>query len=580
MKAAVGLSIYDNWLEVVSSVHQVGYSDVTVQRRGGWPATFPAGTAIVNYGQSGSSVLRLIGEGNNAPYIDMVSHGAVFGTGPIESRTLFHELHARIGNLDGVYGVVTDTYGAGFGQYGAASKSWISVDEVNGLRLGNNTTVRVSVTASGILTINDSAGAAVFTFDASDGAEFTKPLTIGASGGIFQGSGTFASPTTGLKIWNSTGVGKIAGYNAGTIQWYGDTDGKLYAGAGSVRLEDAGIILDGGTVYNSRASVSWFDSATLMFEISSFNSAGATTTNIISQRVTGKGTNLTLQSDAASGKAGSITIRADGNAGGGTALFTLLADAGNVSAIVVQADSIALQGPVSANNTFTMASAQWLGLGSAAGRIVFTNATVDTIALMTANVGIDNATPDKELSFNQNYFGVIRTGASNYYLVSNAYEDGTNFRVSTTGYGADASRINMNGDAFIVSFYAGTAADEIITWNDVLTIFPSGGVNIGAPTGGDKGAGTLNALAVYDDNVLLTDYVFEPDYMLMKLPDMLHFAQGHGHLPTIIGRKEWDAKGGLSLGMLANQIWETVEVQALYIGQLHERLQVLENRRD
>jgi hypothetical protein len=36
-----------------------------------------------------------------------------------------------------------------------------------------------------------------------------------------------------------------------------------------------------------------------------------------------------------------------------------------------------------------------------------------------------------------------------------------------------------------------------------------GGVTIGSPTGGNKGAGTLNASAVYDDNSLLTCYVLE-----------------------------------------------------------------------
>ena len=66
-------------------------------------------------------------------------------------------------------------------------------------------------------------------------------LDIGASGGIYQGSGSFASPSTGLKIFNSSGVGIIAGYNAGAVQWQAGTDGKLYAGAGNVLLDAGGI---------------------------------------------------------------------------------------------------------------------------------------------------------------------------------------------------------------------------------------------------------------------------------------------------------------------------------------------------
>ena len=72
-------------------------------------------------------------------------------------------------------------------------------------------------------------------------------LSIGAAGGIYQGSGSFASPTTGLKVWNDTGVGRIAGYNATVLQWSADTDGKLKAGAGAVVLDEDGITLASAT---------------------------------------------------------------------------------------------------------------------------------------------------------------------------------------------------------------------------------------------------------------------------------------------------------------------------------------------
>jgi Protein of unknown function (DUF2793) len=53
-------------------------------------------------------------------------------------------------------------------------------------------------------------------------------------------------------------------------------------------------------------------------------------------------------------------------------------------------------------------------------------------------------------------------------------------------------------------------------WNDsygfvrnICFFNHSGGLEWGAPTGGDKGAGTINAEFVYDDNTLLTCYVFD-----------------------------------------------------------------------
>lgn len=124
----------------------------------------------------------------------------------------------------------------------AASQNNILISS-GAISIRNNTTERIGVTAAGILTIKDSGGNAVFTFNSSAGAEFTKPLTIASTGGIYQGTGTFASPTTGLKIWNESGYGRIAGYNGGYPQWYADTDGKLYAADGDVVIGSNGIAI-------------------------------------------------------------------------------------------------------------------------------------------------------------------------------------------------------------------------------------------------------------------------------------------------------------------------------------------------
>ncbi len=111
-----------------------------------------------------------------------------------------------------------------------------------------------------MLSINDSGGNAVFTFDASAGAEFTKPLTMATTGGIYQGSGTFASPTTGLKIWNDSGVGRIGGYNSGALQWYAGTDGKFYtadADGDALRLDSTGLRLRMTSGSETFANVVW-----------------------------------------------------------------------------------------------------------------------------------------------------------------------------------------------------------------------------------------------------------------------------------------------------------------------------------
>jgi|GEM_PF-4857263 len=123
------------------------------------------------------------------------------------------------------------------------------------------------------------------------------------------------------------------------------------------------------------------------------------------------------------------------------------------------------------------------------------------------------------------------------------------------------------------------------------TLHVIGSMQVGSPTGGDKGAGSINAQAVYDDNTLLTDWVFDDyydgqvreedlelhgDHHMMTIEEMIAFAQENRHLPTITGRQEWNEQGGLSLGKLASQLWETAEKNALYIGELNSRLKTLE----
>ncbi len=90
---------------------------------------------------------------------------------------------------------------------------------------------------------------------------------------------------------------------------------------------------------------------------------------------------------------------------------------------------------------------------------------------------------------------------------------------TTTATGNGPILFLRTGDK--TQFYtAGSARMSIDSSGDVgigissptsrLHVF-GGGVQVGAPTGGDKGAGTINANAVYDDNTLLTCYVFDQE---------------------------------------------------------------------
>jgi hypothetical protein len=116
------------------------------------------------------------------------------------------------------------------------------------------------------------------------------------------------------------------------------------------------------------------------------------------------------------------------------------------------------------------------------------------------------------------------------------------------------------------------------------------------PTGNSywsfNGNGTISAQrGVYDNGSLLNDHVFDRAFdgrvaptdaarfggqRLLGIKEMAEFTRENRHLPTMKGRKDWNREGGFSLGDLGNQLWATTETQALYIADLHDKLNVIE----
>lgn len=186
---------------------------------------------------------------------------------------------------------------------------------------------------------------------------------------------------------------------------------------------------------------------------------------------------------------------------------------------------------------------------------------------------------------------------------------------------------NTRGDIVLLNRNANadTTLTERMRWHF------GGGVTIGAPTGSTKGAGTLNATAVYDDGTLLTCYV--PEYVATgkidlarwdaSIPSREHprpetadvleasaatdtvvgsrlvhgparrFAANAedeldpetyakkwvdaGHLPAMPSPSEWiDAGNKMPVGRIIQGLWETAEVLATHVMKLQQRLAVLE----
>lgn len=155
---------------------------------------------------------------------------------------------------------------------------------------------------------------------------------------------------------------------------------------------------------------------------------------------------------------------------------------------------------------------------------------------------------------------------------------------------------------------------------------------IGA-TGGKQGSGTINAKAVYDDGVILTCYVMqawvdgkidlpfwnslvldepitEPEYnesgeiigtkqvgtiernheparkfsesgtWQLDINEWEEWIKENKRLPAFPGPDQWQQyfNGKMATGDLIQRLWETVEVQAVHISTLNDRLEIVEDR--
>jgi hypothetical protein len=184
----------------------------------------------------------------------------------------------------------------------------------------------------------------------SGAATFEGAISLGTSGGLYQGTGTFASPTTGLKLWRDSGVGRIGGYNAGTLQWYGSTDGKLYAGGGDVYLSADGLGLNTSSSAASHATtkaVKFFNSGYAVGGLSGYSSGV----------LGGEGLILSATNTAA-GAGDDISIDVTARSTTGTAFATITAYHGSLlhvakiqlsgsdvgSAITIEADTTTITG--------------------------------------------------------------------------------------------------------------------------------------------------------------------------------------------------------------------------------------------
>lgn len=262
-------AVGDTWFKVTAVSDQTTFWRYTASIQAGTAnVTYRAGQGVPDYKQSGAGSILLTADQTNSPYIQMATHAGTFSSADA-SGSLVQTPQLRLGNLNGSYGNSGDIYGLGAGQYGTASKSWITVEQTNGFRIGNNTTTLAQWDTSGTILVGQT-GASQSNIQISSGAinirnNTTNAIVLSSAGVITVGqvaasqsniiitSSALAlrSNTTEFIRLNVNGSGYLAN---SSISW--DTSGVLtVAGNASIAgwtVNSAYLAKDTGT--NSTSS--------------------------------------------------------------------------------------------------------------------------------------------------------------------------------------------------------------------------------------------------------------------------------------------------------------------------------------
>lgn len=172
-------------------------------------------------------------------------------------------------------------------------------------------------------------------------------LEIDIGGYIWQGTGTADVPITGLKIFQSGGVGKLSTYNTGVEQVTLDTDGRLKAGAGAVQLDFTGLKFDINLDSGDNTFLRWYWDTTLLTQMyTQLESLSLTDTNITldAKRIRIDGRLMVGSGLATPTNVGDAAIAGGLNIGGGTGAGVgeiRMAEAGTAKTFVAIDDTAA-----------------------------------------------------------------------------------------------------------------------------------------------------------------------------------------------------------------------------------------------
>jgi hypothetical protein len=157
---------------------------------------------------------------------------------------------AILGNLNGYFGYASDIYGAAFGD---PSGTWLKIDPTNGLRMGNASTTKVAIDASGSATFTGAiqagsditlSSASGTTYASPDAYKFARQGLVGGTGDVWGLWAADSSSTFDTVALENTMVPTFGTANM-TADVLLTATGSLLAGSAaspvSIRLRSAPV---------------------------------------------------------------------------------------------------------------------------------------------------------------------------------------------------------------------------------------------------------------------------------------------------------------------------------------------------
>lgn len=389
--------------------------------------TWYAGSALTNTGEEGDGFIDLYSvHGVKGP----TQYGPTI-VGNVRNSSVYNDWteHWAIGNLNGLYGYGTDTFGVGLGKYGG---EYVTIDSAAGIRMYSNAIKVVDIGTTGD-----------FTF------------------------GEVASNKSNLFWDQSEGRLNFRGSTGGTVvQAYVDTDGSIVAGGdpGVVKLNDAGITLFASGTYQGASSIKFEDGSSNIFgDLYGSWGAGSSSIWLGCNEVSGKDSTVWIEAACGAGYGADTVLAASDQ----TTTATMLLRAGDTDNCIGLAGVGVIIGAISGNiSSGWMRVDKGLYVGSSTSDSPEDTITVDDYAIIKGGIYAGGGTSDPGLDILGEYD--IKAG---YNLVagSTTYNPSGQGQIYCTGYIMALGGVHVGGttdpgtDDLIVDggIWCGRTADAV-----------------------------------------------------------------------------------------------------------------------